>query len=155
MVPPGGLIVGDIFWDIATSSPVLGLIGLILGAALVVGYFPLLKWFPVIGQYVPVARLVVILSAALLCFLIGFRVSDQRAEAKALRLQLAAKEIDLKAAQNAADEADKAKADLARQAEADQERIERYEAALKARPDGGCSLTDDDLRWLRNDKPGR
>lgn len=146
---------GDFFWDIATSYPVLGLVAAAFVAALVVGYFPLLKWFPVIGQYVAAARLVVLISAGLLCFLVGFRISDGRAEAKSLRQELAAKQRDLDAAQQAADASDKAKAELAKQAQADQERIEQYEAALKARPDGGCALTDDDLRWLRNDGTGR
>ena len=108
-----------------------------------------------IGQYVPVARLVVILSAALLCFLVGFRVADERAETAAMRNKIEAQAIDLEAADQAAKESDKAKAELEQQAKADQERIDRYEAALKTRPDGGCALTDDDLRWLRNDKTGR
>src|SRR4051794_34070513 len=132
----------DFFWDIATSSAALGLVGLVLLAALVVGYFPLLKWLPIVGPYVPVARLVVILTAALLCFLIGFRVADERAEALNLRNKVEAMAIDLEAADEAAKESDKAKAELAKQAQADQERIEKYEAALKARPDGGCVLTD-------------
>lgn len=136
---------GDFFWDIATSSMVLSYIGLILGTALVVGYFPLLKWFPLIGTYVPVARLAVILSAALLCFLVGFRVSDARAEAKALRLQLAAKQIDLDAAQNAAAESDKARNELAEQAKRDQERIDDYAEQLKKRPNGACILDPADF----------
>ena len=114
---------GDLFWDIATSSPVLWFVAAVLGAALIVGYFPLLKWLPMIGQYVPVARLVVILTAALLCFLIGFRVADERAETAALRNKVAAQAIDLEAADEAAKESDKAKAELAEQAKADQERI--------------------------------
>lgn len=145
----------DLFWNIATSGTVLWLIAIILGAALIVGYFPLLKWFPVLGQYVPVARLVVILSAALLCFLIGFRVADNRAEAANLRHKVEALSIDLEAADEAAKESDKAKTELAQKAQADQERIEKYEAALKASPDGGCTLTDDDLRWLRGNGAGR
>ena len=135
----------DLFWDIATSNIALGIVGVLLAASLVVGYFPLLKWFPIIGQYVPVARLVVILSAALLCFLVGFRVSDDRAEAKSLRLQLAAKTIDLTAAQDAANQADAARAELAEQAKADQERIADYAEQLKKRPNVACTLGPDDF----------
>ncbi len=47
-------------------------------AALVVGYFPLLKYFPVIGPYVPEARFIAILMIALMAFLIGYRISDGR-----------------------------------------------------------------------------
>lgn len=146
---------GDVFWNIATSSPVLFIVAAVFVAAAIVGYLPLLKWFPIIGQYVPTARLVVILSAAILCFLIGFRVADNRAEAANLRHKVEAMAIDLEAADAAAKESEQAKAELAKQAQADQERIEKYEAALKARPDGGCILTDDDLRWLRDEGAGR
>lgn len=136
---------GDLFWDIATSSPVLGIIGLVLAAALVVGYFPLLKWFPVIGQYVPAARLVVIIAAALLCFLVGFRLSDEREEAKSLRLKIEAQSIDLEAAEDAAKQADAARAELAKQAQDDQERIADYAEQLKKRPNGACTLGPDDF----------
>lgn len=145
---------GDLFWDIATSSFILGGVGIVLGVALVVGYFPLLKWFPVVGQYVPVARLVVILTAALLCFLVGFRVSDERAEAKSLRLQLEAKDTDITAANDAAQKADAARAELAEQAKADQERIADYAEQLKKRPNGACTLGPDDFSdRVRNGRP--
>lgn len=143
-------MIADLFWNVATSSIVLGVVGLVLAAALVVGYFPLLKWFPIIGQYVPVARLVVILSAALLCFLVGFRLSDEREEAKSLKLQLAAKQMDLEAANEAAQQAQEARTELAKQAEADQERITGYEASLKASKACDDTLTDDDRRWMRH-----
>ena len=138
-------MIGDLFWDIATSGPVLSLLALVLLASAVVGYFPLLKWFPVIGQYVAAARLVLILVAALICFLLGFRVSDQRAEAAALRARLEAAHIDLEAAGQAAKQADKARAELAEQAQADQERIADYAEQLKKRPNGACTLGPDDF----------
>ncbi len=142
----------DFLWSIATSYLVLGIVAAVLAAALIVGYFPLLKWFPVLGDYVPVAKLVSLLAMGLLCGLLGVRIADERAAAANLRSQLTAKTTDLTAAQNAAKQADEAKAEIAKQAQADQERIARYEDALKKRQDGGCALTDDDLRWLR--EPG-
>lgn len=145
----------DLFWDIATSHVALTVIGIALVAALVVGYFPLLKWFPVIGTYVPVARLAAFILLALICFLIGFRISDERAEADALRSKLAAASVDLEATQQAANEAEAARVELAKQSQADQERIAQYETTLKARPADGCALTDDDLRWLRVGPPSR
>ena len=146
---------GDLFWDIATSYLALAIDGVVLIAALVVGYFPLLKYLPAIGPYVPAAKLVSFLMAGLMCFLIGFRVSDDRAEAKTLRSEIAARTIDLNAAQDAARQADEARAQLAEQTKQDQERIADYEKALKARPDAACALNDDDLRWLHDGKPGR
>lgn len=145
-------MLGDFFWDMATSMPVLGGVGLLLGAALVVGYFPLLKWIPAVGQYVAAARLVVIIAAALLCFLVGFRVSDEREEAKSLRNQLAAKSIDLTATQHAAEQADAARAELAKQAQADQERIADYAEALKKRPNAACTLGDGDFRRVPDNR---
>lgn len=135
----------DLFWDFATSSPVLWIIGLVLAASLIVGYFPLLKWFPTLGQYVPVARLVVIITAALLCFLVGFRLSDEREEARSLRLKLYAQSVDLEAAEDAAKQSDAARAELAKQAQDDQERIADYADQLKKRPNSACTLGPDDL----------
>ena len=138
----------DILIGIVTSGPVLlALVTGLLGT-LIVGYFPLLKWFPVVGQYVAAARLASMILLVLLAFLIGFRISDDRADAKNLKLQLAAKSIDLTAANDAANKADAARAELAQQAESARERIADYEESLKARADGGCALTDDDIRWL-------
>lgn len=135
----------DVFWDVATSCPVLGVVGLIFLAALVVGYFPLLKWFPIIGDYVPVGKQVSLIAMGLLCLLIGFRLSDERSDAKNLKLQLAATAIDLTASQNATKQADDARAELANQARDDQERIAKYEAELKLRPNDACTLTPDDF----------
>lgn len=133
------------FWDVATSSIVLSMIALLLIAALVVGYFPLLKWFPVLGQYVPVARLASILAAALLSFLFGYKVADDRATTSALRNELAVARIDLAAAHKAADQADAARRELAAQSITDQIRIEKYAEELKKRPNAACTLTDDDF----------
>ena len=140
----------DFIWDLATSPPVLIAVAALLAAALVVGYFPLLKWFPVIGQYVSVARLVSYLALALLLFLIGFRVADNRAEAAALRSKLEAAEVDRDAANQSAERLERDRQELARAAEEDQRRIATYEEALKARPNAACTLTDDDFpRRLR------
>ena len=58
----------DIFWTIATSYTALCFDAVLLLAALVVGYFPLVKYLPVIGPYVPVARLIAILAFGLVVF---------------------------------------------------------------------------------------
>lgn len=143
-------MLADLFWNVATSSIVLGIIGLVLAASLVVGYFPLLKWFPIIGQYVPVARLVVIISAALLCFLVGFRLSDEREEAKSLAAQLIIKQADLDAAKQAA--SDEAKRATFIEASANDQRSKdaAYIATLEARP--ACALNDNDLGGVPDNK---
>ena len=56
-------------------------------AALVVGYFPLLKYIPVIGSYVPVARLVAILAGV---FMRAARYRDNSSAASRRLSRLAA-----------------------------------------------------------------
>lgn len=139
----------DLFWDVATSYPVLGLIGAVFVAALVVGYFPLLKWFPMIGQYVPAARLVVLIAAGLLCFLIGFRVSDGREEAKRLSDSLKFKQLELDTQKETAATAERLR--KAAEANADNlaKKVQTYEDELAKKPPGGGALDDGDVRSLR------
>jgi hypothetical protein len=141
--------VSDIFWTIATSYMALCFDAVLLLAALVVGYFPLLKYLPVIGPYVPVARLIATIMLVLMSFLIGFRISDEREAIKNLKSEVEAKTIDLNATVEAEDQANAARTELAKQAIADQERIAGYEEVLKKRPVGDCVLTDDDRKWMR------
>jgi hypothetical protein len=138
----------DWVWDIATSNFVLGIIAAILVAAFLVAHAPslVLKLWPTAYLYSKAAALVQVLAAALLCFLIGFRASDERAEAKSLRTQIAAQQTDLRAANDAANRADAARAELAKKAKADEERIEDYEERLRRRtPNTACILVPDDF----------
>jgi hypothetical protein len=139
----------DIFWTIATSYPALCVDAVVLLAALVVGYFPLLKYFPVIGPYVPEARFMALVMIVLMAFLVGFRISDEREAMKNLKSEVEAKTVDLNATIDAENDANAARIELAQQAVADQKRITDYEAALKLRPNGVCALTDDDRKWMR------
>ncbi len=100
-----------IFWSIATSYIVLAAVGAVLIAALVVGYFPLLKWFPVLGAYVPLGKLVSLLAMGLLCGLLATRMTIERYDAK----QAAAKVAILQGRLDALNKV--AEADAARAAE--------------------------------------
>lgn len=144
----------DILWTMATSSLALSIVAVVSLAALVVGYFPLLKYFPVIGPYVAAAKLVSYIQIGLLCLLIGARIADERQEVKDLNSIVEAKTIDLNATVEAEKEASDARDQLAKQEAADQERIAGYETALKARP-GNCTLTIDDRDRMRQRKPSR
>lgn len=139
-------MMGDFFWNVATSFPALGFNGLILLAALVVGWFPLLKYVPAIGAYMPAARLVALLVAALLFFLIGFRVADEREEAKILRATIRTKQADLDNSEKSrADEAARAAAierEVYAQRETDAEYIRRLEADDACRFDPFGRLRD-------------
>lgn len=95
----------DLFFDIATSAPALGLDVLLLLAALVVGHVPFGKYMPVIGPYVPVARVAAPIAAAVLFFFLGARVMDERQELQNLRATLLTKQADIEAAAKSAADA--------------------------------------------------
>jgi hypothetical protein len=126
-----------IFWAVATSYVVIDVVVTVLVAALVVGYFPLLKWFPVLGAYVPVGKLVSLLAMGLLCGLLATRMTIERYDAK----QAAAKVAIL---QDRLDTLTKvAEADAARAAE-DALYIAALEAQAGTTPpnDGPCLPAD-------------
>ncbi|MHC2462136.1 hypothetical protein [Bradyrhizobium embrapense] len=136
-------MLGDLFWDVATSYFALGFDGLVFIVAFVIGHLPLLRFSAQLAPYVNVARLVAVLVAALLFFLIGFRVSDEREEAKSLRATLAARDLDLENSRKArADDAARASAiaeGAQAQHESDVEYIRQLESsdACKFDPFGG------------------
>ncbi|SEN66510.1 hypothetical protein [Bradyrhizobium sp. OK095] len=119
-------------WDIMASDLVLSLLGLLLAAAAVVGWFPLLKYVPAIGAYVPVARLVAVLVLIAVSFLMGFRTSDERESMEKLRATLAAREADIaiagKSATDAAMRANRIEADTDARHQDDAAYIEALEA---------------------------
>lgn len=141
-------MMGDFFWDVATSFPALGIDGLLLLAAAVVGWFPLLKYLPGIGAYVPAARLVAALVALLMFFLIGFRVADEREAAKLLRAQIAVQRADLENSRKSALDEAKRAGDIEAMADDQRKRDHDYIISLEAKP--GCVLTDRDLVWVPN-----
>lgn len=145
----------DFFWTLATSYLALSIVAVVLVAALVVGYFPLLKWVPVIGPYVRVAQLVAFLTFGLLCALLDRQSAGSRAEIARLRVDLAFSEMQLSNQLAAA--AVKAKlADASAAAAVDaQMKANNYETRLAARPVGDCGLDDDDISGMQNIRPRR
>ncbi len=131
-------MMSDLFWNVATSAPALGFNGLVLLAALAVGFFPLVKYLPVIGPYVPAARVVALLSAALICFLVGFRVSDERAEMANLRAMVAIQKADLDNARKSAAFANARASELEKVADDRRQSDAEYIATLTLAP--GCGF---------------
>lgn len=80
---------------------------------------------------------------------------DAKCEAAALRQQLANKQTDLDAAKQAAKDSADAMAESDARAQENQQKANDYEAELKKRPNGACTLTDDDLRQLYGDAKPR
>lgn len=129
---------GNIFWDVATSDFSLTVDGLVLLAALVVGFVPFGKYMPVIGPYVPVARLIALLVALLIVFLIGFRVADEREEKRTLRAIVAAQTADLETSAKAASDAEARANTIEKEANDRRTADDDYIAALK--PVAGCGF---------------
>jgi len=148
----------DFLLSLATSNLALGIVGCVLAVALVIGFMPLLSYFPVIGPYVPVAKLVAFLLFGLLCALIDRRSADSREQIATLQKDLAFSRLQLNNSTAAA--ADKARLDEASKAAAaaDDLKAKTYEQWLKTQPasPAGCDdLSDDDVRWLRDIQPRR
>ena len=140
----------DLIWAAATSYLVLGVISAFLLAALVVGYFPLLKWFPVIGPYVRVAKLIAFLLFGVLSFLIATRLADERAEVKRLKTDLAFTRLQLDTQKQTAEQAQKLRDEAEQKAAEANQKVTDYEDRLAKSPSGcGCSFDDDDVNSLR------
>lgn len=146
-------MLSDLIWAAATSYLVLGIIGAILIAALIVGYFPLLKWFPVIGEYVAVGKLVSLLAASALAFLVGTRLADERAEVKRLKIDLAYSQLQINAQKATADTAAALRAKAEEQNKTLEQKVSDYEDQLAKKPKGpegcGCGFDADDIDSLR------
>lgn len=100
-----------------------------------------------IGKYVLIGIVAAGLAAGIRQS--GYNSAMRKCEAAALRQQLVNKETDLAAANETAAAAARAMAESDAIAKENQQRANDYEAELKARPNGACALTDDDLRSLR------
>jgi hypothetical protein len=140
----------DLIWSLATSYLTLSIIGIILLASLVVGYFPLAKYLPVIGPYVEAAKLIAFLLFGLLMFLVATRLTDERAEVKRLKTDLAFTQLQLDTQKQTAEQAQKLRDEAEKQAAEANQKVTDYEDRLAKSPSGcGCSFDDDDVNSLR------
>lgn len=142
---------GNLFWDVATSGFALGMDGLVLLVALAVGFVPFGRYMPVIGPYVPVARLIALLVALLIVFLIGFRVADERQEKRTLRAIVAAQAADVETSAKAASDAESRANTIEREANDRRKADDEYIAGL-APVDGACGF--DPFARRVPDRPG-
>jgi hypothetical protein len=147
----------DLLFTLATSNLMLSCIGIALIALMILGFVPGMSLVPFVGAYVPVAKLLAFLLFGLLCALIDRRSADTRAQVAQLQRDLSFAEMQI--SNNAATAADKARlADASNAAAlADQLKVKTYAQWLALQPDpNGCdTLTDDDVRWLRDVQPRR
>ncbi|ABE63157.1 hypothetical protein Nham_2365 [Nitrobacter hamburgensis X14] len=140
-----------LFWSIATSDIALWIDAVILAAALIVGYAPLLKWFPVIGPYVRVAKLVAFLVFGILSAAVSHRLTDESAELARVKIDLAFSQLQLDTQKQAAETAAKLRAEAEAKAEQANQKVTDYEERLAKQPaDHGCNLDSDDVRSLHD-----
>lgn len=148
-------MMGDFFWDTATSYPVLGALAALAIATFLVAHVPAIaeRLFPAIVPYTRAAALVQVLAASLLFFLIGFRIADERAETKQLKNELAWSDNQLQQQKATAEDAERIAGEKAAEAESLKAKVEDYEATLAKQPVGTCALDDVDLDGLRSFRP--
>jgi hypothetical protein len=145
-------MIADIFWDIATSYPVLCLIALIAVAAFIVAHVPTIvtRFYPPLAAYSKAAALVQIIAWALLMFLIGFRIADERGETRQLKNDLSFKELQISNAEDTAKDAERLKAEAEAQATEAKGQLDDYRKRFGANPDTVCAFTPDEFERLRN-----
>ncbi|MHB0785566.1 hypothetical protein [Bradyrhizobium sp. 5.13L] len=125
-------------------------LGVVLVAALVVGFAPLLGRFPVIGAYVPLARLVALLLLFVIGLCVGHRSADESAALAQARTDLAFTQLELSTQRQTAETAAKLRADAEAKADEADKKVSDYEAELAKRPaNDACTLDGGDVDWLR------
>jgi hypothetical protein len=138
------------FWAIVTSGLAFWIGGIVLMASAVVGWFPLLRWFPVLGAYVPLARAVFVVMLFLVGVCLGHRLADESAALKQAQQDLAFSRLQLDAQRRSADVADKLRADAEAKVATANQKVIDYEERLSKLPENcGCALDDDDVNSLR------
>jgi hypothetical protein len=143
-------ITSDVFWNTATSYPMLVAIGIVALFAFGIAHLPLVeKFFPSIAPYIRAAALVSVVSTAALLFLIGFRVADQREEAARLRRDLAFSELQLDGMKKTADEASELKRVADAKAKQAKDELDGLRKKFGRMPKSGGAYPREFLRWLR------
>lgn len=130
----------DFLWHLATA-----IVLILLLASLVVGWFPLIKWFPVVGDYARTAQLAALLLCVAIGGIAGYRYSARQATIKSLQSKLDAAKLDLSLSEDAAADAHRQNIELQIKDQDNAQRIKEYENSLKARPNANCTLTPDDF----------
>jgi hypothetical protein len=101
---------GDIAWGVATSPPVLILLGAIAVAAFAVAHVPLVeRFFPEVIPFTKAALIAQLVASSALIFLLGFNVAQNRDETERLKNDLAWSEHQIEIQTRMADSADQLK----------------------------------------------
>lgn len=139
----------DLFWSFATSGPVLAALALLVLACVVVTHVPLVRWLPSIDDWMKLASFIGYLAFAALFLLIGFRLSDERTEAKALRTELNWSRNQLEQQEATARDAERLKSEAETAAAEARGKLDEFRKTYSERPQAACVFTADDIRRLR------
>lgn len=141
----------SLFWTIATSYTALTIDGIILLACLIVGYFPLARYLPVVGPYVEAAKMLFAVMLFVTGVVVGHRISDESAALKQAQQDLAFQKLQLDAQKESAETADKLRTEAEASAATANQKVKDYEERLAKLPQTcDCGLTDDDVRSLHD-----
>lgn len=144
-----------LFWEVATSTPVLAALAVLLATAFVVAHLSgLITWFwPQAAAYAKAAALLQVITAAALFFLLGCRVSDERAAMAQLQIDVRWSESQLEEQKATAEDAERIAREKAAETDELKGKVAEYEVELetksKADPGSACVLSDDDINRLR------
>lgn len=144
-------MMGDVFWDAATSTAALSAVAVVLAAAFLLAHTPAIveRIWPQAYAYVAVAALVQVLAAALLFFLIGFRIADERAETRQLKNELAWREMELANQKATAEAAQHLKDEAEAAAEKAKGELDDFRTHYADSVAAACAFDADDLERLR------
>lgn len=124
--------------------------GAIFVAALAVAHVPLINRIPQVAPYVLVAGLVAYLALADLALCLGYRIADERAALRQLKIDLAWSKNQLAQQKATAEDKERLAAEKAAEADELKAKVDDYEKTLSSRPVGDCALDDVDLDGLRS-----
>jgi hypothetical protein len=139
------------FWWIGTSDIALAVLAVVLVVGLLISEVDRIAvWLPWLKPFTAWGRPASYLALGLLALFSGYRVSDESAALKQAKIDLAFTRLQLDTQKQTADTAAKLRAEAEAKAEAANQKVTDYEADLAAQPqDSNCTLTDDDVRRLR------
>lgn len=117
----------DLFWNVATSTPALVSIGGVALVASIVAHVPLVgRLLPSVDAYQRLAGIVATVAVGVLFFLVGFSISDQRAETARLKDELIFKELQLENAAATAADAERLRNDAEAKAREAKGKLDEY-----------------------------
>lgn len=142
----------DLFWQVATSPPVLVIITALAVASFAVAHFDFVgAIFPQVRPFFKAASITSILAFAALLFLVGFKASDNRSELQRVKSDLAFKEFQLGTQEKTARDAEALQRDAEAAARAARSKLSVYEAKFGDNPEvGKCPPRPGVVDWVHD-----